>query len=348
MLEKVGKGFGPVILSLALFVTGCATAPARRPGAPAGQIYLKDFCDRRAIPWKWDSLSQTVILRTADSEARVLIGSNIFLLGTTPVSLSAPVALRRSSVIVPSDFPQKLIGVQRREAAREPSGAAWIREIVLDAGHGGKDPGALGLNGTREKNIVLDITQRLKKILEKRGIKVVMTRASDEFISLQERTEIASRSKADLFVSVHANSSPVRSVCGIEVFVLKDLDSLEKNEAQRRANHELMFKNLAMKQNPSRVEEIVADMLYTYKQGISGSLASSVAAKTAKHAKTPNRGFKRARFFVLRNTLIPAVLAEVGFLSNPKEEKLLNTGSYRQKLAEGLAKGILEYGGRYQ
>ena len=122
-----------------------------------------------------------------------------------------------------------------------------MREIIIDAGHGGKDPGALGRGNIKEKNIVLDIAQRLKKILKGRGIKVKMTRDRDNFVSLQKRTEIASRSKADLFISIHANSSPTRSVYGLEVFDAKHLNAKDKKEAQRKTNRRLMFGGLAMK-----------------------------------------------------------------------------------------------------
>ena len=115
--------------------------------------------------------------------------------------------------------------------------------VVIDPGHGGKDPGAIGRSGVQEKKIVLDISKRLKKILLNRGYKVKMTREKDEFISLQGRTEIASKSMADLFVSVHANSSPVRSVHGLEVYAAEYLDFKSRNEEQRKKNQNLIQGN---------------------------------------------------------------------------------------------------------
>lgn len=218
-----------------------------------------------------------------------------------------------------------------------------VREIIIDAGHGGKDPGAIGRFGEQEKKIVLDISMRLKKILQNKGIKVKMTRARDEFISLQKRTEIASRSKADLFVSVHANSSPVRSVHGLEVYTAKYLGFKERNAEQRKTNQRLMFNHLSMKRGASGVEKIVSDMLYVHKQAKAETLAKQLAKKTAKRIKTKNRGKKESQFYVVKNTLIPAILIEVGFLSNPKESKLLQTSTYRQRVARGIAESILEY-----
>ena len=333
-----------VVASLALFASGCATAPRRRAAALKDKAYLRDLCDRHAILWQWDPVAQVVSLDVEGTKARLLVGSDILLLGKNQVQLSAPVSILQSSVMVPSDFKAKVFGsLEKTWTGRKEYSLRKVRGVVIDPGHGGKDPGARGFIGTEEKGVVLDIAQRLKKILERGGVKVIMTRDDDTFISLPERTEIASRSEADLFISIHANSSPGRGIQGVEVFSLADLGTLEKNEAQRQENQRTMFKGLAMKRNPASVEDIVADMLYTHKQAVSPTLAQEVAGKVARSAKTRNRGQKRARFFVLRNTLIPAVLAEVGFLSNPKEEKLLKTASYRQKVADGLAKGILDY-----
>ena len=218
-----------------------------------------------------------------------------------------------------------------------------VHEIILDAGHGGKDPGALAPVGLREKDVVLDIAQRLAEILKDRGVKVIMTRANDVFISLQSRTEIASQSKADLFLSIHANSSPTHSVAGVEVFSLKDLGYVEKNEVQRKTNSELMFQTLAMKQGSRDLENILEDLLYSHKQAQSLSLAKTLSETVSQEANTENRGSKTSHFYVLRNTLIPAVLVEIGFLTHPREGKLLQTSAYRQKIAEGLARGILLY-----
>jgi len=163
-----------------------------------------------------------------------------------------------------------------------------------------------GRGGVQEKKIVLDISKRLKNILKRRGFKVKMTRNDDRFVSLQKRTEIASRSHADLFVSIHANSSPSRSVQGFEVFTSKHLGLKEKTEAQRITNQRLMFNNLSMKNGSKDVENIISDMLYTHKQGEAKALAKQLVKKTTKIIKTKNRGEKQSRFYVLRNTLIPA------------------------------------------
>ena len=191
--------------------------------------------------------------------------------------------------------------------------------------------------------IVLDIAKRLRGSLEKHGIKTIMTRTKDEFVSLEKRTEIASRSKGDLFVSIHANSSPAKAARGLEVFYLRNLDSHEKKEDQMKENQKALFSQFSMQKNSTVLDNILADMVYTHKQGESEKLANFVTQRTANSINAPNRGSKSSAFFVLRNTLIPAILVEVGFLSNSTEEKALKTRFYRQKIANGLAESILDY-----
>jgi len=308
------------------------------------EAYLKNVCEKNGVYWQWDHVAQVATLGYRGIKAEVLVGSNLVIIDRERVTLSAPVRVVRSAVVVPIDFQSKVIDRLRLRAVEQKRyGTTQIREIIIDAGHGGKDPGAIGRSGEQEKKIVLDISRRLKKILQDRGIKVKMTRERDEFVSLQKRTEMASRSKADLFISVHANSSPVRGVHGIEVFTAKYLGFKERNTGQRKINQRLMFNHLSMKKGARDVENIVSDMLYTHKQTEAETLAKQLVKKTARRIKTKNRGKKESRFFVLKNTIIPAVLIEVGFLTNPKESKLLQTSRYRQRVARGIAENILDY-----
>lgn len=331
------KGF----IFVLVFCYGCATAPSHRPQE---KISLKQLCDQNHISWQWDSLSELVILKLNDTQAYLLMDTPAVLLEDELIALSGPIEIRKSVIVVPPDFQRKVIDQLLSGRGRAGNlSKRRIKSVIVDAGHGGKDPGAIGCSGTEEKEVTLDIAKRLKKNLEEYGFKVIMTRERDEFISLPERTEIAARSKADFFISIHANSSPVDSVHGIEVFSLRDLDYLERNEAQRQENYRLFFNQLAMKRDNENLKGIVADMLDNNKRAESDSLADRIAEDTSTFVNTKNRGTKLAGFYVLRNTLIPAILVEVGFLSNPHEEKLLNTSTYRQKFASALAKSILDY-----
>ncbi|MBN1869416.1 MAG: N-acetylmuramoyl-L-alanine amidase [Candidatus Omnitrophica bacterium] len=335
---------GLFILFLITVMCGCATV-SRRPRISADkEAYLKDICEQNNIDWQWDQVSQVATLQYRGANAKVLSGSDIVMIGDDRVTLSAPARTVRSSVIVPIDFQSKVVSRLYQEAggARQYV-LAKIRSIAIDAGHGGKDPGAIGRSGLQEKGVVLDICQRLKKLLQQRGFEVKLTREDDTFISLAERTEMASRSNVDLFISVHANASPARSLYGVEVYSAEELGFVDRIETQRKMNEDLMFGNLSIDRNASDVKRIVSDMLYEHKQAESGALAGRISQTASKLIKTKNLGAKTERFYVLRNTLVPAILVEIGFLSNPKEEKLMETSSYRQEIAQSLAEGISDY-----
>lgn len=333
-----------LLVGCLLVLSGCRTLPTEQIIAIPRSDELKTICQRHDIAWVWDGLSQVVTLKGAQEHAKVLIGSDTVFVGEQVVLLTEPVGMDESVIVIPPDFERRVIDLLKEaEADEDIRLPTRIKEIILDAGHGGKDPGAIGKSGVYEKDVVLDITKRLYKVLKNEGYKVILTRKDDTFISLQKRTEIASQNNADLFISVHANSNPSRGIHGLEVYSLRDLDVLEKNEEQRKNNHLMCFKHLTMKQDNNELKGILADMMYVHKQKETKSLAPYVAKKTSRYIRTKNRGEKKARFYVLRNTLIPALLVEVGYLTNPKEEKLLKTGAYRQKIALGLAESITEY-----
>lgn len=322
---------------LLFWAAGCATMPS----TPEGSSDLKTLCEQYNVQWNVDSVSHAINLRSFGREASALVGSSIVLVSGEKVYLSDVVKREGGSVIVPPDFVTKVIA--------RLTGGVSIRpgyHILVDAGHGGKDPGAISRNGTQEKDIVIDIARRLRTALQEKGFKVTMTRDRDEFITLEERTAIATRAKADLFVSIHANSSPSRGVDGLEVYALRELEGIEKRDIQRLKNQKTMFRNLSMQNGNAQVEAIVADMLFNYKITDSQLLAAYVNKGASLAASTSSRGVKRAGFHVLRNTLIPAVLVEVGYLTNLSEETKLRQPEYRQKLAEGIATGLAGFATR--
>ena len=324
--------------SILFISSGCAHRPPT--GLLEQETPLQELCDRYAVSWQLDPMTQVVTLIKGSARAKALVESNVVVFNDNKISLSAPLKKVQGTIIVPGDFKRKVIDLLLQSTAYT---LKKFKEIVIDPGHGGKDPGARGRAGTQEKTIVLDIAQRLRRDLEDKGIKIIMTRSKDEFVSLEKRTEIASQAKADLFVSIHANASRMRNAHGMEIFYLRELDSSEKNEDQVKENKKILFKQYAMSRNSSDLENILSDMLYSYKRSESQALANYVTQRASGGAHTLNRGSKTAGFFVLRNTLIPAILVEVGFLSNPNEERLLKSIDYRQKIADGLARSILDY-----
>ncbi len=217
-----------------------------------------------------------------------------------------------------------------------------IGRIVVDAGHGGHDTGTTGPNGLVEKDLVLDVALRLGKLLEdKLGADVVYTRKDDTFIPLETRTAIANQNQADLFISIHANSSRDPSARGVETYYLNFTRSPEALEVAARENavsetsvHDLqdLVKKIALKEKIDESREFAAT--------VQKSLYSGEAAK---NPGVKNRGVKKAPFIVLIGANMPSILAEISFVSNPTDERKLRTPEYRQRIAESLYRGVARY-----
>jgi N-acetylmuramoyl-L-alanine amidase len=224
-----------------------------------------------------------------------------------------------------------------------------IRTIAIDAGHGGHDPGAIGKSGLKEKNITLDVAKRLAALVKERlGCNVVMTRDKDVFIPLEQRPFIAKSKGADLFVSIHVNANRKRVTRGIETYV-QSLRASDR-EAMATAARENAMSTKKLSELKSELDRIFADLTRDDKIEESLYLADSVQGSLVSNLKPVNRHagdlkakIKRAFFYVLINTEMPSILAEIGFISNPDEEKLLRQDSYRQGIAEALYQGVKKY-----
>ncbi|HEU5453161.1 MAG TPA: N-acetylmuramoyl-L-alanine amidase, partial [Terriglobales bacterium] len=217
-----------------------------------------------------------------------------------------------------------------------------IGRIVVDAGHGGHDTGTIAPNGLLEKDLVLDVALRLGKLLETRlGADVTYTRDDDTFIPLETRTAIANQKQADLFISVHANSSSDAKARGVETYYLNFTTSKDALEVAARENsvsdqsiHELqdLVKKIALKDKIDESKEFAADV----QQSLYGGLSKASPG-------IRNRGVKKAPFIVLIGANMPSILAEISFVSNPTDAKKLQTPEWRQKIAESLYHGVAKY-----
>jgi N-acetylmuramoyl-L-alanine amidase len=330
-----------VLFLLAYVLTGCATSPRTHVKQTSN---LQELCAQNKIECTYEATTKLVSLRQGTVSANVLVGSNVVYFKDEKVLLDKSIRLRKDVITVPPDFALKVLSrFKPKEIVKvKPTTEVKVRKIIIDAGHGGKDPGASSRSGLKEKKVVLEIAKDVKSLLERQGVQVTLTRSSDVFVELNERACIANRAQADLFVSIHANSSPSRNVSGLEVYSLKDLTSLDRSGDDHISGQEALFGQLKIK-NDRYVKKIVEDMLYDYKQGESKVLAGKVCDKMCQLANYRDHRVKTANFHVLRNTMMPAILVEVGYLTNPKEERLLNKSEYRMTVAEGIAKGILEY-----
>ena len=217
--------------------------------------------------------------------------------------------------------------------------------IVIDAGHGGKDPGCIGKGGTQEKTVVLSVAKKLKNKLDSNGFKTYLTRSSDVYLKLAERATIAEKRKADLFISLHANANPSRDMKGFSVYTLSEKASDE--EAQKLADSE----NAADKIDVDGFEQFSKDIrvaLSSLQQHAVAELSEEYAngcAKCFNNAKIEQQkgpAVRHAPFAVLRST-VPGALIELGHLSNKSEEKLLRTDAHQNKLVDAIVKSVKAY-----
>lgn len=218
-----------------------------------------------------------------------------------------------------------------------------FKTIIIDAGHGGKDPGAVGYRGTKEKDIALDVAKRLeKKISRNMNVKVIMTRDEDVFLRLSERTKIANDNKGSLFISIHTNAAEDRRASGFETFLI----GLNKNEyaakVAARENAVLELEGSA-KKDLSGEDLIQATMAQASFAAYSETFADLVQKEIKKRVQSKDRGVKQAGFVVLARASMPNVLVELGFISNPSEEKKLRSPQYRDQLATAIYRAIEQY-----
>ena len=261
---------------------------------------------------------------------------------TPPVfSPAAPVSENAPAPVSESALPAKRNSAGGRSMIRVLG--LKVGRIVLDPGHGGHDTGTIGPEGLREKDLVLDVAKRLGALIEDRlGSEVIYTRTDDTFVPLERRTEIANEAKADLFLSIHANSSSLRSAAGVETYYLNFTTSRAALELAARENagsqktiYELqdLLQKIALK---DKVEE---------SREFATRVQTALFALSAKSdsLSRDHRGVKRAPFVVLIGASMPSVLSEIGFISNAHDESNMRRPEYRQRIAEALYKGLSSY-----
>ena len=219
-----------------------------------------------------------------------------------------------------------------------------IGRVVIDAGHGGHDQGTSGPKGLLEKDVVLDVALRVGKLIEDRmGADVIYTRSDDTFVPLEGRTALANDKKADLFLSIHANSSSIARIAGVETYYLNLPDAHDKDSADVAARE-----NASSQKSVFELQDLVKKITLNDKveesREFAGRVQTSLYSFSARNVpNSKNRGVKKAPFVVLIGAHMPSILAEIGFLTNPREEALLRKPDYRQKLAEALFRGVQRY-----
>ncbi len=341
-------------LLVATFLTGCATAPtvshprlketvridgARYISAPIlSEIYNLDY--------HFDYISKKITLSKSAKEAKMIVGSSVALLNDKVRIMEKEAKFYQGVPVIANSFARRTLApffkeedIRRELIPTEVSGP--IKKVIIDPGHGGRDPGAIGRGGLKEKDVTLDIARRLKRRLNTLGVNVILTRESDKYVTLTQRNHTANKNAGEgsFFISIHANASRSRWVSGIEVFYLSESIDDNLRAFQAAKNYNL---NLKERCSGKDTPAILWDLIHTDDRKSSNYLAELVGRSLSRNLSQRNRGVKQRRFYVLK-AHIPTILVEVGFISNAREEKKLRDSSYRDKIAKGIAEGISQY-----
>lgn len=342
-----------------MFVSGCATAPRKISNkdiflSQIIRIEHKDYLPVRVtaeyyrFKWNWDPFARRISLTKDDDEIFLCVGMEYAMVNGRIEKLDSPVLFYEGTVVVPFTFVTCSMAKFSASsvAVKPPSTAAQryaIRKIVIDPGHGGDDPGAVGKTGLREKDVVLDISCQIGKELNSRGIEAVFTRQNDKFIPLNKRAQMANNSDADFFISIHANANRARVINGFEVYYLSNAVDDNARAAEAAENSFLKIDDASFYLRDADLEATIWDLVYTENRQESIELARYISKSVDDNTSLKNRGVKSARFYVLKGVDVPSVLVEVGYISNISEEKKLKNAAYRQAIASAIVKGILNY-----
>lgn len=333
--------------------------PDRKNGKPDRVVIdLKDTRTPPGMQYKMDvhdgTLSNIRVAQFDRDEVRVVLDLtqksyyNVFSLQDPP-RLIIDVSKNKSSISKIASYQSNVKKVRPGSHAKVPDDvpsiasqfALKVSRIVIDPGHGGKDPGAISPTGIREKDIVLIMGKLLAKRLKQEGFEVFLTRNDDRFLTLEERTAFANKNKADLFISLHVNSNVDRSVQGIETYFLNLTTDASAIEVAAR-------ENATTSKSISDLQLIINDLMLNSKINESSKFASSVHNAVLSSAKTVgykgrNLGVRQAPFYVLLGAQMPSILIEMGFITNSTDCSLLRRKSYQNTMIDGIAKGINNY-----
>ncbi|MCX5656849.1 MAG: N-acetylmuramoyl-L-alanine amidase [Candidatus Omnitrophica bacterium] len=318
----------------------------------AKYVSLKDFCRNFDLVWDWDSLGKKITLYREGLRVDMAVGSDLVLINSKKANLYETVKVFNNEVAFPFVLVDKVYAVTlpavyapRRTAI---GGTYRIKRIVLDPGHGGRDPGAISPEGLREKNIVMEMAKELKGYLERQGIEVILTRSDDRFVSLWRRTHLANMKKADLFISVHVNSSRHEEAKGFELYYLSEKMNDSARALARAENSSLELEGEKLSNTSTALAATVWDLVQTENRSEAIQLSNYIGNSVDKIEWMRNRGIKGALFYVLKGANMPAILVEAGFVSNISESCKLRNPSYRQELVKAIGEGIMDFKDEYE
>jgi N-acetylmuramoyl-L-alanine amidase len=318
---------------------------------------LRDLGNSLQLQVNWDSQFQIMTLSSRTQIFQFLPHTSWFLANGKVQRMRAVSKFKQGGFMVPLQTEDQLSQLLRGSRMMREKGdklprhfPSWkILKIMLDPGHGGKDPGALGVRGLQEKDIVLKAAHKLKHILSGYGFEVLMTRERDVFIPLWKRSQLANRAGVDLFISLHTNAVKNSQVQGIEVFYLSD----EMDDYARAVSaKENAVKNLEMRNEylydalPKNTQLALLDITHDEYRRESIKLSNFMLSEMVAGTGLRRRGVKSARFYVVKYTLSPAVLVEMGFITNARDASFLT--DQMDVLATSMAQGILRFAKEYE
>ena len=309
----------------ALLAAGLLTPPALRATTVNGIPYLslRTVAGKLGMKTEWRKRAEVLRLASQWTTMDFTLHQRAMSLNQVNVHLGFPVAERRSMLHIGEiDYDAHLQPILTPQQSGPPP---ELRRIVLDPGHGGKDPGAENKSvRINEKNTALDVARRLRRRLQAQGYEVLLTREDDRFIELTDRSAFANRNRADLFISLHFNAATSRQVRGVETFIFTPLNQPSTGRNSLHRSDRRTYSG-----NRSDAWNALLGY-YTQREVVAGLNAR-------------DRGLKRARFTVLRDLLMPGMLVEGGFLSNTADARNIGSAGYRQKLADAVAAGVRSY-----
>lgn len=318
-----------------VFLTACATTSHKN--IPIGYqssdfMYLDDFCKKYNLQYSFDTLDDMVKISSSGKDLRLILNSNVGYFNGNIFDLKNPPLYSNGKILLSREL-EKIISSKEITPFRA---SFTIKTIVVDPGHGGKDPGAISYRGLEEKVLNLKVAKYLKQELEQKGFRVILTRSQDIYLTLQERVDIAKKHNADLFISIHSNANRSRQMKGVEVYYL----SPSRFNSEERAIDLAKEESFGPQKIPFDAEVILWDLLLTK------NYALSMDFTHALYFSFKNLGFKvkppkKAPFYVLRLAYVPSVLVEIGYISNRYEEKCLMRKIYQNQIAEAITLGVV-------
>lgn len=313
-----------------VMVCHCTLSAAVQSKTIAGRevVSLPDVSSHLGMRMRWVEKGERISISNKWTSIDIRGKERHILINNIKISLGRPVLFYRNQLHIDTlDWHFSLLPILTPQQFK-PSKPGPIKTIVIDPGHGGKDPGAVDKRtGLQEKNLTLDVSKRIQQHLTRAGYRVVLTRENDTFIALEDRTIIANRHKADLFLSIHFNSHADGSAQGIETFAFTLI------------NHPSTARSTPVKSDRLHAEANRHDPW-------NALLGYHLQNRLIRGLAEKDRGLKRARFTVLRDIRCPAALIELGFVSHPETARKLQNANYRGQLAQNVAQGVIDYAGR--